>query len=135
MLMLLGCSASGMDQLVVKNDTIPEGMILVPRKAVDKANAESELCDYLREQMPSVQTLSDLYKQGYQLAVKVDTIQEHRNQVNNEIIIITNENYKAIKKQLYRNKIGDIYRKIERPFIIISSVAFGIYFSQTYIKR
>jgi hypothetical protein len=115
--------------LTYQSDTaisaIPPGYVLVKRKAVDNAIAAAFVLNHLQEQYPEIVNLKDLYKEGFMIAMKMDSVQENRSATAEKIILITDENYKAMKKRLLKNKLSDIWNRAKVPISFVAGVILG----------
>lgn len=111
----------------LKGDTLrsDEVYLLIPRSAIDRANADAELCDWFKEQLPNALVLKDLYKKGYKISLKLDTLQTAEIVQADKIIYLTDENYHSIKKTLKKRKIEDVLNSLNKPVILGIGIIFG----------
>lgn len=123
-----------METSKVKNDSIPVGYVLVHRSNLDQANADLELCDYLKEQFPTIENIRDLYKKGYRIAMKMDTINANIRQIDAEVIILTNENYKTLKKAIRKGFVARIWQRSKQPILFVGGMIFGGFITYTYTR-
>jgi hypothetical protein len=123
---LLGYSR--IDTAAVSRDTLraDETYFLVPRSIIDRANADAEICDWFKEQLPNALILKDLYKKGYKVSLKLDTLQTAEIQQSDKIIFLTDENYQSVKKRLRKNKALAIWDNLNKPIILGIGLTLGI---------
>lgn len=103
----------------------PEIQFLVPRSFIDNANLSARLYAELEQKLAESMMITHSYKVALETSIKLDSVQENRNKKNTEILTLTDENMKEIKKRLWKNKLVDVWRKIEKPSLFILGVIVG----------
>jgi hypothetical protein len=101
---------------------------MIPRYAIDRANADAEICSWIKEQLPHALLLNRLYKQGYKISVKIDSLQSQKIEVQEKIIYFSNENFATMKKRIIKMKINEILAKAKEPFIFSLGAFLGYKF-------
>ncbi len=108
-------------QFIVAKDTAKknttETYFLIPKTVLDRANADAEMCDFLKDQYPNLIYLRTKYKDWFRIYVKIDTAQQVIIEKSNQIIKLTEGSYRDLKKRVVKIRILKILNQIKEPLI------------------
>jgi len=96
---------------------------LVPKSALDRANADAEFCDFLKNQYPSLLYLKSLDEKKFRIYVKIDTVQNRIIAHDEKIINILSGTERDLKKTVVKRRVVNFLKDIDRPLKIIRTVA------------